>query len=64
MFSAFLSGLYLFIFIFAWYILLIAGFRVLKVFALKTGKIEISKWTSPVVGLAIAYIIMALIIGL
>lgn len=39
------------------------GFRVLKVFALKSGKIELSKWTSPVVGLAIAYIIMALIIG-
>ena len=39
-------------------------FRVVKVFALKTGKIDVNKWTSPVVGLALAYIIMAFIIGL
>lgn len=64
MLTAFLSGLYLFLFIFAWYILIMFGFRVAKVFALKTGKIDVNKWTSPVVGLALAYIIMALIIGL
>lgn len=64
MLSVFLSGLYLFVFIFAWYIILVFGFNVLKVFALKTGKIDVNKWTSPVVGLALAYIIMALIIGL
>ena len=64
MLSVFLSGLYLFVFIFAWYVILMFGFKVLKIFALKTGKIDLGKWTSPTVGLAISYIIMALIIGL
>ena len=64
MLTLFLSGLYLFLFIFAWYIIIMFVFRVVKVFALKTGKIDIHKWTSPVIGLAISYIIMALIIGL
>lgn len=64
MLSAFLSGLYLFLFIFAWYILLSTIFNIAKVVVLKTGKISLTKWTNPVVGLCIAYIIMALIIGL
>lgn len=64
MLTAFLSGLYLFLFIFAWYIILMFAFNVMKVFYLKTGKLDINKWTSPVIGMALAYIIMALIIGL
>lgn len=64
MLTVFLSGLYLFVFLFAWYIILMFIFRVIRVFALKTGKIDVNKWTSPVVGLALAYIIMALIIGI
>lgn len=64
MLSAFLSGLYLFFFIFAWYIVLMFILNAIKVFALKTGKIEVHKWSSPLVGIAISYIIMAFVIGL
>lgn len=64
MLSAFLGGLYLFLFILAWYVILVFLFNVAKVFVLKTGKIDTNKWTSPMVGMAIAYIIMALIIGI
>lgn len=64
MFSLFLSGLYLFFFVFSCWLVLEFGFKVLKTMALKTGKIEMTKWTSPTLGLAISYIIMALVIGL
>lgn len=64
MLSLFLSGLYLFLFILSWYILLVVGFNFLKVLTLKNGRVEVHKWTSTVVGLAISYIIMALVIGL
>lgn len=64
MISVILSGLYLFLFIFAWYIILMFGCKILQIIILKTGKLEITKWTSPTIGLAISYIIMALIIGL
>lgn len=64
MLTVFLSGLYLFFFILAWYIILLFIFNVAKVFVLKTGKIDATKWTSPLVGMALAYIIMAFIIGI
>lgn len=64
MLAAFLGGLYLFLFIFAWYIIIIFAFKVIKVFNMREGKLDINKWTSPIIGMALAYIIMALIIGL
>lgn len=64
MVSIFLSGLYLFIFIYSWFLLIAVGFKIAKAMILKTGKADLSKWTTPAVGFAISYIIMALIIGL
>lgn len=64
MLTLFLSGLYLFLFLFAWYILLSVGFEILKTIILRSGKANLSKWTNPVVGICVSYIIMALIIGL